>query len=266
MSPESHPLTLNSIGVVLPFPAGDPQFLSPSLARVAGSAPAYELKFLIPQAQAERVEDWARRHLSYDPHANPDLGYAYRTNTLYLDTPRFDVYHRSPSFKRRKLRVRRYDGATTAFLERKAKSGDRVSKRRSQVSLTELDQLGDAFGDPAWVGDWFHQRVLIRQLRPACRITYDRVAHVGVGADGPLRLTMDRNIYCHPADGWHLNDLHSELPILNGQVILELKYSAALPALFKRLVEEMALRPSVVSKYRLGVETWGLAAGAKGVG
>src|SRR5262245_2718893 len=110
-SSESHPLTLNSIGVVLPYPAGEPQFLSPSLARVAGSAPAYELKFLISQALAERIEDWARRHLSHDPHANPDLEYAYRIHTLYLDTPRFDVYHRSPSFKRRKFRVRRYDGA-----------------------------------------------------------------------------------------------------------------------------------------------------------
>ena len=54
--------------------------------------------------------------------------------------------------------------------------------------------------------------------------------------------------------------------MLSGQVILELKYSGALPAPFKRLIEEMVLAPGLVSKYRLGVQTWGLDAAGKEVG
>src|SRR4051794_5163203 len=108
-------LPLDSIGVVLPRPSGPAEFLSPSLARPAGGPPPYELKFLLPQAPAQRVEDWARRHLPPDPHANPDRGFAYHTHTLYLDTPRLDVYHRTPSYKRRKFRIRQYAGATAVF-------------------------------------------------------------------------------------------------------------------------------------------------------
>jgi len=263
-SSNSHPaaqLTLDTIGVVLPRPAGPAEFLSPSLTRAAGSAPAFELKFLIPQAKAERVEDWARRHLAPDPHADPELGFAYRIHTLYLDTPQLDVYRRSPSYKRRKFRLRRYDGQTSVFLERKTKSGDQVSKRRTQVAATELPRLGDPCADPEWAAHWYHERVLKRRLRPTCQVSYERVAHVGAGADGPLRLTMDRRVHCRPADDWHVDDTLSGAPILSGEVILELKYSAALPALFKRLVEEMALCPTPCSKYRRAVEAWGLAAG-----
>jgi hypothetical protein len=43
------------------------------------------------------------------------------------------------------------------------------------------------------------------------------------------------------------------LPVLDGQVILELKYRHHLPLIFKRLVEEFALAPQRASKYRLGI-------------
>jgi len=176
------------------------------------------------------------------------------------------MYHRERSFRRRKYRLRRYGAEPTVFLERKSKLGDRVSKRRTQVPDTDLARLGDAFGDPDWAGHWYHQRLLVRQLRPTCQISYERVAYVGACAEGPLRLTLDRHIHCVPADGWSPDGARSGLPILAGQVILELKYSAALPAPFKRLIAEMALAPSQVSKYRLGVQSWGLDAGTKEVG
>ena len=35
--------------------------------------------------------------------------------------------------------------------------------------------------------------------------------------------------------------------------ILELKYRAEVPSLFKQLVEEFGLRPQATSKYRLGI-------------
>jgi hypothetical protein len=43
------------------------------------------------------------------------------------------------------------------------------------------------------------------------------------------------------------------LPVLDGRVILELKYRHHLPTVFKRLVEEFALAPQRASKYRLGI-------------
>jgi hypothetical protein len=54
--------------------------------------------------------------------------------------------------------------------------------------------------------------------------------------------------------------------VLAGEDIVELKYRAALPALFKGLLAEAGLSPSQASKYRLGVQVWGPGAGAKEVG
>jgi hypothetical protein len=41
--------------------------------------------------------------------------------------------------------------------------------------------------------------------------------------------------------------------VLDGRVVLELKYHSRVPALFRRLIEEFALEPETASKYRLGM-------------
>src|SRR5207302_7532649 len=124
-------------------PETDVAFESPSLA-VRGGGAAYELKFLLDETRAQEVEAWARLRLALDPHGDPALGGAYRTTSLYFDTPELDVYHRSPSYRRRKFRVRRYGSAPLAFLERKAKWGDRVAKRRTSVPEEEWPRLRHA--------------------------------------------------------------------------------------------------------------------------
>jgi len=54
------------------------------------------------------------------------------------------------------------------------------------------------------------------------------------------------------------------LPLLEGQTILELKFQAALPSLFQRLIQDQGLAPAPVSKYRLCVRAWGLDASVRG--
>jgi hypothetical protein len=46
---------------------------------------------------------------------------------------------------------------------------------------------------------------------------------------------------------------------VDGQIILELKYSGVFPRLFKDLVDEFQLTPRPASKYRFAVQTLGLA-------
>ena len=48
---------------------------------------------------------------------------------------------------------------------------------------------------------------------------------------------------------------------LEGRLVLELKYHARVPALFRRLIEEFALEPETASKYRLGMATTGTHGG-----
>src|SRR5690606_3867036 len=125
---------------------------------------------------------------------------------------------------------------------------DRVSKRRTEVGVEELAALGGACAPGTWEASWFHQMITRKGLRPAARIAYQRTALVGVGAEGPLRLTMDRDIRGEPADGWSMAPVTGAGELLPGRVVLELKFMSGLPLVFKRLIEAYSLRPASVSK------------------
>lgn len=235
-------------------------FESPSLLSLGDSGShAYELKFLLDAAMAEKVEHWARRHMTADPHGDPLLGGAYRTTTIYADTPELDIFHRSPSYARRKFRVRRYGAMPWVFLERKLRSQTRVVKRRVVVPLEELDALSnsDSRSDGTWGGEWFRQQLFLRRLQPAAQIQYLRHAFVGVCPEGPLRLTLDHDIRGIEVGGWKIGDCRGGLAVLPGRVVLELKFLGGLPRPFKELVEECGLQPQGVSKYRLWREAVG---------
>jgi hypothetical protein len=227
--------------------------LSPSLL-TSEKVAAYEMKFLLPFAQAEEVEKWARHHLSPDPHAENAQDGTYRVHSLYFDTDAFDVYHQADSYRKRKFRLRRYGDEPTTYLERKSKARGQVSKRRTAIHPEELDRLQKPTVDEAWDGSWFHERIVEQQLKPRCLHRYDRTAYMGTCDDGPIRLTLDRNIRCAPVEGYHFTADIPSIPLLPEEVILELKFPVAMPVLFKRLVQEQRLNPTGVSKYRRSVE------------
>jgi hypothetical protein len=231
-------------------------FASPSLRPREPEAPAFEIKFLLSEGQAREVEGWATRRLVLDPHGEAALGGAYRTTSLYCDTPELDVYHRTPGYSRRKYRVRRYGTGTSAYLERKSKRGDRVAKQRQAISAEELALLARPVALEDWSGQWFHARLLERRLRPACKIAYHRLAWIGSCPEGPLRLTMDRRIRGMLTDEWDLGSFEGGRPVLAEQVILEFKFLSALPFPFKELMSEMGLVPTPISKYRLCRDAW----------
>ena len=235
---------------------------SPSLFRqeaIEDEAPAYELKFLLNEEQARTVEHHVRGRLAPDPHADPALGGAYRTTSLYTDAPQFDVFHRVGEFARSKFRVRRYGQEGPAFLERKDKTGDRVRKFRVSVPTADLAVL-TAPGAPAnWPGDWFHHQLSLRQLRPVCRIGYDRIAYLGSADGGAVRITFDRNVRGEVADGWHPHPVGPSPELLPGEVICEFKFRSAMPLLFKEIVQAHSMNPTTVSKYRRFVQAAGIA-------
>lgn len=229
-------------------------------------APAYELKFLVDARTSEQVQTWAMQSLQLSPDPHGDEAGAYTTTSLYFDTPMLDVYHRTPRYRRRKFRIRRYANLPSVFLERKTKSNDCVAKRRSSVGEEELASLALPMSLETWAGHWFHRRIMLKELRPACRIGYRRTALVGSCAEGPLRMTLDRDLRGVLSSDWRLPPLEGGAPLLADQVILELKFLRALPLPFKRLVEEFKLAPAPVSKYRLCRDVCGASSSsAKGV-
>lgn len=217
---------------------------------------ATEVKFRLEPDRADRVRAWAREHLAPDPHGGGPDGDAYRSTTLYLDTPALDVYHRRGSHGRAKFRVRRYDGAAVAFLERKLRRPRLLVKWRTPVPLETLDALAAGALAPHASGAWFARRTACRGLAPACLVRYTRLARLGATEGAPVRLTLDDDLRTWPIDRWSLDTGVGDdgLAASPGRHILELKYRGRLPALFRRLVQDLALTPDVVSKYRLATE------------
>jgi hypothetical protein len=232
-----------------------PLWLSPSLAAVPdGGIPAFETKFAVPVEAAAAVEGWVAERLARDPHSDP-VRNGYRITSVYYDTPAFDVFHRRPGFDVHKYRVRRYGTEPVAQLERKSKKDGRVWKCRATAPLAALDHP-----PAAWGVSWFAQELADLRLRPVCTVTYDRSAFVGAGPTGPVRVTFDRSAVGRSADGVSLAPVADGVPLLADEVVVEFKYLAALPPLFKEAIEVHRLAPTGLSKYRRCARTTGLAA------
>jgi hypothetical protein len=219
---------------------------------------AREIKFLIAPDVAARVRDWARPRLAPDPYAIGEAGDDYKTFSIYFDNAAYDVFRRQGSNGRSKYRIRRYGAADVVFLERKMRNSAMLVKRRTVVALTDLSKLAADQVDPDWAGAWFHRRILARNLQPRAHVSYHRTARVGLGTWGPMRLTIDDQILAAPTGELTFQPLPST-PVLPDRTVLELKFRVEMPAVFKHLVEEFALQPQAISKYRLAVPALGLA-------
>jgi len=218
-------------------------------------AAAYEMKYQLPEDRAAEVEAWGRRNFAPDKHSE---GGVYRITSLYFDTHEFDIYFRTPDYYRwRKFRIRRYSLGEVAYLERKTRKGNRVAKKRWKIPLVELSKLTDQEASKDWEGHSFHRRLKERRLVPSLLVQYLRTAFEAEGSEGPMRLTLDRQVEGAPANAISLNPLPGARRVLPGRVIVELKFRAALPGAFRRLIGDLRLDPGPVSKYRLCWEAWG---------
>lgn len=239
-------------------------------------ASAAEIKFLVDPALGAIIRTWARARLGPDPHGTGEFGDQYRTASVYFDTPGFDVFYRRGSFGRSKYRARRYDRSEVVYLERKLTKPGLVTKRRTRVEQKALGRLlhveqvhleqahleqahlkqAHLKQDSHWAGEWFRRRLQLRCLRPVCQVSYQRTARVGSTDLGPIRLTLDENVRALALDAVSF-ETGAGTSVLDGQLILELKYSVEMPAVFKELLEMLALVPQTASKYRLGVAALG---------
>lgn len=215
---------------------------------------AREIKFVADVAMHARLVEWARARLSPDGHGTGGHGDEYSTSTLYFETRAFDVYNRRGSYGRSKYRIRRYGRSNTVFLERKFRTERLLAKRRSEVSIEAIAQLGGCEPDAAWAGFWFHRRVQLRRLHPLVQLSYDRVARVGQSPNGPIRLTIDRNVRALPLPDFAFLPAVG-LPLLDRACIVEVKYQVALPALLKELAERFCLDVQKISKFRAALRS-----------
>jgi hypothetical protein len=217
---------------------------------------AFEMKFLVDEDTARCVREWARSALAPDPYGLGAWSDEYLTRTIYFDTACRDVLRRNRSFGRAKYRIRRYGASDVVFLERKLRTARQVTKRRTLIALPELSRLEQPEINPEWPGYWFHRRLLARRLEPVCQVSYSRMARVGRSEHGPVRVTLDEDLRVAPVDGIGFKAA-AGLPTLDGRLVLELKYRFIMPAMLRRLVEDLRLDARAISKYRLGMAALG---------
>jgi hypothetical protein len=220
-----------------------------------------ETKLLVDARLGDDIRAWARGRLGPDPHGGGAHHDQYGVVSVYLDTPAHDVYHRRGSFGRSKYRIRHYENDQAAFLERKLRTRLRLTKRRTRIPLESVAGMNLNNADPTHPGHWFFRRVALRRLHPVCIIRYSRTARMAETSEGPVRMTLDASVVACPTSLVTLNTA-SGRPLVDGSMILELKYSGVFPRLFKDLVDEFHLSPRPASKYRFAVQGLGLAGSA----
>jgi hypothetical protein len=217
-----------------------------------------ETKLLVDGRLGDDIRGWARERLGPDPNGGGPFKDQYGVASVYLDTVAHDVYHRRASYGRSKYRIRHYENDAAAFLERKLRTRLRLTKRRTRIPLEAVPSLRLDTADPTHPGHWFFRRVTLRRLRPVCIIRYARTARTGETSDGLVRMTLDASVAACPTSVVTLNG-GPACPLVEGQIILELKYSGVFPRIFRDLVDEFHLTPRPASKYRFAVQTLGLA-------
>jgi hypothetical protein len=217
-----------------------------------------ETKLLVDARLGDDIRAWARERLGPDPHGGGAFQDQYGVASIYLDTDAHDVYHRRASYGRSKYRIRHYENDQSAFLERKLRTRFRLTKRRTRIPLEAVSSLRLDESDPTHPAHWFVRRVALRRLHPVCVIRYTRMARMAETSEGLVRMTLDASVAAAPT---RLVTLAAgpTRPIVEGLMILELKYSGVFPRIFKDLVDQFHLTPRRASKYRYAVQTLGLA-------
>jgi SPX domain protein involved in polyphosphate accumulation len=232
----------------------------------------YELKYLIRREQAEPLLAELRQTLRLDRHSG-ESG-TYPITSLYYDTPDYKAYwdkldgHRS----RRKVRVRVYGDTTitpetVAFVEIKQRINKLMRKRRVALPYSEaIDfdsfeafsvarlQAGDAAGGALLQEAYYLYRTL--QLRPACVVTYDRMAFEGDARTPDLRITLDTNLRGRIHDLSLLSTgMATDVQVLGPEMaVLEVKANQNVPRWVAQLTARHGCTFRRVSKYCLALE------------
>ena len=217
-----------------------------------------ETKLLVDARLGDDIRAWARDRLGPDPNGSGPFGDQYGVTSVYLDTEAHDVYHRRGSYGRSKYRIRHYENDQAAFLERKLRTRLRLTKRRTRIPLEAVSGMRLDDPDPTHPAYWFFRRVMLRRLHPVCVIRYMRTARMSDTSEGPVRMTLDASVVASPTTLVTLNTGQGR-PLVEGSMILEVKYSGVFPRIFRDLVDEFQLTPRPASKYRFAVQTLGLA-------
>lgn len=200
-----------------------------------------ELKYIVNEATVDAVVRQLEATLGPDTYGGGD-GH-YQVASLYLDTPKFDSFHRVVPGK---WRLRRYGNEGIIHIEYKAKpSPGQVVKHRSTVNAVDIATLATR-PKPKW----FARDVEANTLLPTQLVSYSRRAFMGTICGIDVRVTLDHDVRSETTTSFVIPVRgHSASPIISGR-ILEVKFEEQPPTTFLATLAEIGLEPISFSKYR----------------
>jgi hypothetical protein len=163
-----------------------------------------------------------------------------RYESLYFDTPQFDLYHQHHSgrMNRYKIRVRKYVESNLHFFEIKFKN----NKGRTLKNRIRQQQVIESIEGKAGEFLLKHTNLQQEKLEPKLWVNYTRITlvHRTIAE----RVTLDLNLTFRKG-----NEVR-EIPNL---VIAEVKQDKASSSAFVRLMRDNFIREGSISKYCFGV-------------
>ena len=211
----------------------------------------FELKYLLTQAQKQRILE------AMEPHMAPDDYGLTTIRNVYYDTPTYRLIRRSlekPVYKE-KLRLRSYRRAeadSDVFVEIKKKYKGVVYKRR--VAMPESQAMawlagGAPPGEKSQIAREIETfRRYYGEVCPTVFLSYDRQAwYCREGSD--FRVTFDTDIRARCTELSLERPAGGALILPGGQVLMELKCSGGIPLWMVALLTEEKLYKTSFSKY-----------------
>lgn len=163
-----------------------------------------------------------------------------RYESLYFDTPNFDLYHKHQNGKlnRYKIRFRKYVESNLHFFEIKFKN----NKGRTIKNRVKQQQIDGLIQDKA--------STLLTENTPFCAanlesklwVNYSRITLVNKTSQE--RVTLDINLHFKNED---------QIKLVENIVIAEVKQAKATTSKFITLMKQLHIREGGISKYCLGV-------------
>ena len=220
----------------------------------------HEIKFVLSQEKYHSIHETVTRH------APPDVHGEYLVQSIYFDTPNWDVIRASiekPVYKE-KLRLRCYNVPSmnsAVFLELKKKYKGIVNKRRILFPLEELRSKTArdmAAADNSQIGQEIDFYLRANPVHEKAHVSYKRMAFA---ENGGLRITFDTDIrfrtdlldYEHPKGGPAI------LP--DDLTVMEVKTLGGMPLWLVEALSKLDIRSTSFSKYGVGYKKYVLQKG-----
>ena len=232
----------------------------------------FELKYAVNDSQMHGIRSCLEGRLVPDEHNNSNDQIGYDVCSLYLDSPRFMLYHQSiqnPE-KHFKLRIRFYDNDSNepAFLEIKRHDRELNKKIRAAVTRTAAFQIltGDApNGSPLLDSNMdavgrFCRLVRTIGARGAAYVVYKREAYRSP-SDDYIRVSFDHEPYggnYNTGDKLRIPDQRLSGVPDGRRSVLEMKFIGRFPNWMREMTQQFKLQHISAPKYAMCVDALGL--------